>query len=186
MLVFAKTKPLAATTTSHHLVNPRISALLILSTVLLACSGCGDSKAPVATTPQVEFDRTDPLADVLRFAKAGDIDVAIEQFVASAPDNWLESTALEEFRVSEADFVALDRAEKTRLQQQFIDRVGEIKGFVRTVIDRAKEARNRGDEETAQQYLDAVHRFGQQLRDSDTAIIFQQTGHALANWPLSE
>jgi hypothetical protein len=130
MFVFAKTKPLAATSTARHSVDPRILALLILSTVLLACCGCGDSKAPVAPGTQAEptpvaatakpgSSKTDPLADVLRLAKDGDIDAAVEQFVASAPDNWVESTALEEFRMSEADFVALDRADKTRLRQRY-------------------------------------------------------------------
>lgn len=197
MFTFATMKPRASTTTIRHLVNPRISAMAFLVPVLLACSGCGDSKAPVApatqagstpvaATPQAGSSKTDPLADVLRLAKAGDTDAAIQRFVANAPDNWFEATSLEDIRMSEAAYAAADRADKPRLQQKVNDRVGEIKSFARTVIERANQAKKRGDQQTAQQYLDAVNRFGRQLRDSDTVAVFQQTGNALANMALSE
>jgi hypothetical protein len=88
--------------------------------------------------------------------------------------------------MSEASFANLDPAEKSRFQQQFIDRVGEIKGFTRTVMDRANDARQKGDTETAKRYLEAVNCLGRQLRDSDTVIVFQQTGKALAEVKLSE
>jgi len=120
----------------------------------------------------------------LRLAETGDMDAAIEQFVASSPKNWLDATSLEEFRISEADFTSLDRADRNRLQQKAIDRVGEIKLFARTVIDQATEAKNRGDGATAQRYVEAVRQFGRQLRDSDTLIVFQQTGNALSNASL--
>lgn len=195
MFLLAKPKPHVSTPTGRHLVHLRLSAVLILSTILLACFGCGDSKTPatpqagstpVSAAPEAGATESDPLADVLRLAKAGDIDAAIQRFVANAPDNWFDSTSLEDIRMSEAAFAAADRADKPRLQQQFIDRVGEIKGFARTVIERAQEATKRGDQETAQRYLDAVNRFGRQLRDADTVIVFQQTGNALANRTLSE
>lgn len=196
MFLSAKRTPLATKCLLRHVMNLWKSAAIILSAVLFACSGCGDSKAPVppapptgpvplAATPPAEA-KTDPLADVLGLAKTGDIDAAIRQFVSNAPDNWFESTSLVPLRMSEADFAAADRAEKVRLQQQLIDRVGEIKGFARTVMDRANEAKKRGDQETAHRYLDAVNRFGRQLRDSDAVITFQQTGNALANMTLSE
>ena len=160
MFLFAKKRPRASRTTTRHLVNLRRSTVVILITVLLAYSGCGDSKAPgtaapqagstpVAATSPAGSTKTDPLADVLRLAKAGDIDAAIHGFVATAPDNWLESTSLEDIRMSETAYASADRAEKVRIQQQFIDRVGEIRGFARTVIDRANEAKKRGDQETA-------------------------------------
>lgn len=169
------------------------TAIMVAST-LIACVGCGDSKeavpptsAPDATaaSPSAEA-RVDALADVLLRAKNGDIDAAIERFVSSAPDNWIESTALEDIRMSEAAFAKLDRADKDRFQQQFIDRVGEIKGLTRAVMDRANDARKKGDTATAERYLEAVHRLGRQLRDSDTVIVFQQTGKALAEVKFSE
>jgi hypothetical protein len=88
--------------------------------------------------------------------------------------------------MSEAAFAEVDRAEKSRLQQQFIDRVVEIKGFARTVIDRANAAKQRGDLETATRYLEAVNRLGRELRDADTVTVYQQTGKALAEMKLSE
>ncbi|MEY3457283.1 MAG: hypothetical protein RL215_440, partial [Planctomycetota bacterium] len=107
-------------------------------------------------------------------------------FVSGAADNWIESTGLEDLRMSEAAFAEADRAEKSRLQQQFIDRVGEIKNFARAVLDRAKAARQRGDLETATRYLEAVNRFGRELRDADTVTVYQQLGKALAEVKLSE
>lgn len=160
---------------------------------LTACAGCGDSKTTVppsstsgnpAVSPATDT-KTVALADVLERAKAGDIEKAIEQFVSSAPDHWIESTLLEDLRVSEASFVKLDRDEQNRLQQQFIDRVQEIKSFTRIVMDRANEARQKGDNATAERYLEAVNRLGRQLRDSDTVTVFQQTGKALAELKLS-
>jgi hypothetical protein len=130
--------------------------------------------------------KTDPLADVLRLADAGDTDAAMDRFVTNPPTNWIESTALEDLRISEGDFAKLSRAEKGALQQQCIDRVGQIKTFARKVIDRANEAKKSGDLETAQRYVDAVNRLGGELRDSDTLIMFQQTGKALAEVKLSE
>lgn len=88
--------------------------------------------------------------------------------------------------MSEAAFGKLDRAEKDRFQQQFIDRVGEIKALTRAVMDRANDARKNGDTATAERYLEAVNRLGRQLRDSDTVTVFQQTGKALAEVKLSE
>jgi hypothetical protein len=172
---------------------PGVTAIMLSST-LIACVGCGDSKVAVppsstpgtvAASPSAET-KADALADVLLRAKTGDIDTAIQRFVSSAPDNWIESTSLEDIRMSEASFANLDPAEKSRFQQQFIDRVGEIKGFTRTVMDRANDARQKGDTETAERYLEAVNRLGRQLRDSDTVIVFQQTGKALAEVKLSE
>jgi hypothetical protein len=54
------------------------------------------------------------------------------------------------------------------------------------VIDRAKAAKKDGDNATADRYLEAVNRFGRQLRDYDTVLIFQQAGKALAELKLSE
>lgn len=175
---------------------PRLRGLtaILLSWMLIACVGCGDSKVPVAPTtvpastvasPSAETT-ADSLADILQRAKAGDIESAIQRFVYGATDNWIQSTALEELRMSEASFAKLDRVEKARLQQQIIDRVGEIKGFARTVMDRANDAKKRGDKETAERYLEAVHRLGRQLRDSDTMTMFQQFGKAMAEMKLSE
>lgn len=172
----------------------RKSTAFMLSATLIACVGCGDSKVPLSPPPtpgsasaaRPAEAKSDALADVLQQAKAGDIDAAIQRFVSSAPDNWIESTALEDIRMSEATFANADRVERARLQQQFIIRVGEIKNFARTVMDRANEAKQKGDHETAERYLQAVRRFGRQLRDSDTVTVFQQTGKALAEVTLSE
>jgi hypothetical protein len=170
------------------------STVIVFSATLIACMGCGESKGPVSpspepssvsNSPQAEA-KSDVLADILQRAKAGDVDTAIQQFVSGAPDNWIESTGLEDLRMSEAAFAKVDAAEKSRLQQQFIDRVGEIKGFARTVIDRANAAKQKGDMETATRYLEAVNRLGRELRDADIVTVYQQTGEALAEMKLSE
>lgn len=194
MFGFAMTTAIAFSRFRRSLRNLRGLTTLLLSLMLIACVGCGDSKVPVAASsapastfasPSAET-KADSLADILQRAKAGDIESAIQRFVFSAPDNWIQSTALEDLRISEAAFAKLDRVEKARLQQQIIDRVGEIKGFARTVIDRANDAMKKGDKETAERYLEAVHRLGRQLRDSDTMTMFQQFGKALAGMKLSE
>ncbi len=125
--------------------------MILLSSMLIACVGCGASKVPAApssapasaaASPSAET-KADFLADILQQAKAGDIESAIQRFVSNAPDNWIQSTTLEDLQISEATFAKLGRVEKARLQQQIIDRVGEIKGFARTVIDRANDARRK-------------------------------------------
>jgi hypothetical protein len=175
-------------------VQPRmgreIPVAMVLSSVLLACSGCNNSKATPAPPPAVgappAADKADVLAEVLRLNKAGDVDAAVEQFVTKAPANWVESTTLEDIRMSEAEFAAVSRGEQARLQQQFIERVQELKGLARTILDRAREARTRGDDETAKRYVEALNRFGKQLRDANTVSVFKQTGKALARMRLSE
>lgn len=194
MFGFAMTTAIAFSRFRWSLRSLRGLTTLLLSSMLIACVGCGDSKVqvapftvPASTVASPSSETTaDSLADILQRAKAGDIDTAIQRFVSSAPDNWIQSTALEDVRMSEASFAKLDRVEKARLQQQIIDRVGEIKGFARTVIDRANDAKKKGDKETAERYLEAVHRLGRQLRDSDTMTMFQQFGKALAGMKLSE
>ena len=171
-----------------------IPVAMVLSAALLACSGCNNSKAPPAPAPAVgappagatAADKADVLAEVLRLNKAGDVDAALEQFVSKAPANWVESTTLADIRMSEAEFAAVSRGEQARLQQQFIERVQELKGLARTILDRAREARKRGDDETAKRNVEALNRFGEQLRDANTITVFQQTGKALASMRLSE
>lgn len=172
----------------------RRTTAIILSSTLIACAGCQDpnvadssasNPGSPAASPSAE-SKADALAELLQQAKTGDIDTAVQQFVSSAPDNWIESTALEDLRMSEASFAELDRDEKTRFQQKFIDRVVELKGFAGIVLDRANEAKKKGDTVTAELYLQAVNRLGRQLRDADTVLVFQQTGKALAAMKLSE
>lgn len=183
-------------------VQPRVTfgfpVALVLASILLAGSGCDKSKAPPAPAPAAGAppaggtaaaavaEKADVLADVLRLTKAGDVDAALEQFVTKAPANWVEATKLADIRMSEAEFAAADRGEQARLQQQFIDRVGELKGLSRTILERAGEARKRGDGETAKRYVEALNRFGEQLRDANTVTVFKQTGKALASMRLSE
>ncbi len=168
-------------------------AILCTST-LIWIVGCGESATTAkpssrpgsATASPSTETKSDVLAEILQLAKSGDTDTAIQRFVSSAPDNWIESTALADLRMSEAAFAKLDRFEKTRLQQQFIDRAVEIKGLTREVIDRANAAKKKGDNATAARYVEAVNRFGRQLRDYDTVLVYQQTGKALAELKLSE
>ena len=172
----------------------RRSTAIMLSSTLIACAGCKDQNVAdssasnpgsPAASPSAE-SKVDALAELLQQAKTGDIDIAIQRFVSDAPDNWIESTALEDLRMSEASFMVLDRDKKILFQQKFIDRVGEIKGFAGKVMERANEAQKKGDTATAQLYLESVNRLGRQLRDADTVLVFQQTGKALAAMKLSE
>ncbi len=183
MFVFAMRTVTRASRFLSRFSSLQVASPIMLSLTLMVCVGCGDSRvafqpssAPGSTAASSSAaTKADALADILRQAKSGDIDTAIQRFVSDAPENWIESTALEDIRMSEASFTKLGRAEKARFQQQFIDRIGEIKVFTRTVIDRANDAKQKGDKVTAERYLEAVHRLGRQLRDSDTVIVFQLT-----------
>ncbi len=75
---------------------------------------------------------------------------------------------------------------KSQLQEQFIQRAAELKGLAHTVMDRALEAKEEGDDETARRYVEAVNRFGNQLRNADTVSVLKQVGSALANATLDE
>jgi hypothetical protein len=172
----------------------RGSIAIVFSASLIAGIGCGDTKVSVSPAPAPASDsaakpadaRSDALAEILQRAKVGDVDTAVQLFVSGAADNWIESTGLEDLRMSEAAFSVLDRAEKSRFQQLFIDRVGEIKGFAGTVIDRANAAKQKGELETAKKYLEAVNRLGRQLRDAHIVTVYQQTGKVLAEAKLSD
>ena len=153
---------------------------------IAACSGCEQSQSPAATAAEANPTGGGPLGDVLVLAEAGDKEDAIQHFVNKAPENWIESTALEEFQLSEAEFQELNRAEKSRLQAQFIDRVGDIKGLARMVVAKASESKKNGDTDTAEKYLESVNRLGRQLRDADLVLVFQQTGNALASASLED
>ena len=176
----------------------RGSIAIVFSASLIAGIGCGDTKVSVSPAPapapapasdsaaKPADARSDALAEILQRAKVGDVDTAVQLFVSGAADNWIESTGLEDLRMSEAAFSVLDRAEKSRFQQLFIDRVGEIKGFAGTVIDRANAAKQKGELETAKKYLEAVNRLGRQLRDAHIVTVYQQTGKVLAEAKLSD
>jgi hypothetical protein len=194
IVVFARLATIASNRFPSAFRRLQRSIAIPLTATLIGIVGCGDSaNSPKpstspgsATASPSAQTQADVLADVLQLWKSGDTDTAIQRFVSSAPVNWMESTALADLRMSEATFAKLNRFEKTRLQKQFIDRAVEIKGFTREVIDRAKVAKKEGDSATADRYLEAVNRFGRQLRDYDTVLIFQQAGKALAEWKLSE
>jgi hypothetical protein len=196
MLLFGKPTRTASKLLWGSLIEVRSRFSLLLFTILVVCSGCADSQSsavappaaaatPGAATAPAEA-KADPLADVLRLAGAGDTDAAVDRFVTNPPTNWVESTSLPDLQISEAEFAKLSRAEKAALQQQCIDRVAQIKTFARTVVERANDAQKSGDAETAQRYVDAVNRLGSELRDSDTLLVFQQMGKALAEVKLSE
>lgn len=194
IVVFAR----LATIASNRFLSafPSLQGLIAIlcTSTLIWIAGCGESanstkpssRPGAATASPSTETKSDVLAEILQLAKSGDTDTAIQRFVSGVPDNWIESTSLADLRMSEAAFAKLDRFEKTRLQKQFIDRAVEIKGFTREVIDRAKAAKKQGDNATADRYLEAVNRFGRQLRDYDTVLIFQQAGKALAELKLSE
>lgn len=169
--------------------SPKISAALftLMTFVgIVICSGCEQSQTPSATPAEADPTDGGPLGDILVLAEAGDTEAAIRRFVHDAPTNWLESASLEEFQISEADFQKLDRSESSRLHAKLIERVGDIKGFARTVVDKASEAKKKGDTETAEKYMESVNRLGRQLRDGDLVLVFQHTGKALANATLED
>lgn len=171
-------------------------AYLVLLAALV-CTGCDNSESGGASssrdavpesrpqgtqaTAQQSSNAEDPLSKVLRLHRAGDSDAAIRLFVSDTPENWVASTQLEELQISEADFSELPHGERSRLQQQFIDLTKDIKGLARTVIERASQAKDAGDNEKAEEYIAAVNKLGRQLREANVAVVFQQTGNALAN-----
>ena len=161
--------------------------LLIASFAVAAFAGCGPTHVAEATAAgPASNTKSDPLAEVLKLADSGDTDKAIQKFVSDAPESWVNSTSLPELRMTEAEFAKLDRAEKSRMQQKIIDRVAGIKGFARTVVSRASDAKKKGDAETAQKYVKAVNRLGEQLRDADVVKALQQTGNALSKVTIEE
>jgi len=171
------------------------SLVLLIPIISTACdkpqSPTAESESDPATETAADTDgqasaSKDPLAKVLRLFDQNNPDAAIHQFVDDAPKNWVKSTEMEELQLSEAEFSELSRAERSSLQQQFIDRVGEIKVFAREVVARASKAKKDGNEERAEKYMEAVNKLGRQLREADVVIVFQQTGNALANVTIDE
>jgi hypothetical protein len=178
---------------------PRKTSLFAYLVLLasLVCTGCENSQPrdansepdavsenPARTTQATAQHKStsgDPLARLLQLTKGGDTDAAIRLFVSDSPENWVASTEIEALQISEADFSELPRAERSRLQRQFIDLVGDIKGLARMVIEKASEAKDAGDMEKAEEYVAAVNRLGRQLREANVVTVFQQTGNALAN-----
>ena len=132
--------------------------------------------------------KSDPLHEVLQLIEHGDMDSAIEKFMANGETNWIETTSLKEFTLSEADFMSLgtffSRHKQTPLQQKFIQRVTEIKQMARIVRDRAIAAKSQGDTKTANDYIHAINRLGEQLKNSNTVLVFQQTGMALESFTI--
>ena len=164
---------------------------------LLLVSGCGGktetptkassdpSPGSTPSGPSSNVQSDDPLADLLRLAD-GDADAAIEQFVKQSPENWFAKTSLQEFTMSETEFAALGRDEKTKVQQQLINRVTQIKTLYRQLLTKAAEANKNGDEETALKYIKAIHRFGAQLSEAGVVDLLKKTGDSLTTASLDE
>jgi hypothetical protein len=131
---------------------------------------------------------TDPLHDILLLVKNDDMDTAIEKFMAKGEVNLIATTSLKEFKISEAEFVSLgtffNRSQQAVLQEKLIQRVTEIKKLARMLRDRAIAAESRGDTKTADAYVRSINHLGKQLRNSNTVLVFQQTGMALESFAL--
>ncbi len=168
--------------------------LFVVFFVVVQC-GCGSQRESTASAPrgpqavadsqtEVATEREHRLGRVLELSQAGDIDAAVDQFVARGPDSWLNPPALPELEVTETEFQQLSRSERAEFQTRVIERVGEIKSFARALIDRASEAKARGELESAERYIASLNAFGRQLRNSDTVSSFRETWNALANLEL--
>ncbi len=141
------------------------------------------SLATTKNATHLKPTKSDPLHEVLQLVQNGDMDGAIDKFISNVAIDWIETTSLREFRISEAEFVSLgtyfSRYKQAPLQQKFIQRVTEIKSMARMLRDRAIAAKSRGDTQAADDYIHAINRLGEQLRYSNIVLVFQQTGMAL-------
>ena len=148
-------------------------------------SGITADEAPASATTEtdglVEFD---PLANILALSSEGQAEQAIRQFLESAEIDWVATTSIPTFELSESDFEQLSRIAQANTKGQLIQQVMQIKGFARKVIARANELNAAGDTTLADQHIDAVRRLGEQMRDADILRVLQRTGEALAGASL--
>lgn len=82
------------------------------------------------------------------------------------------------FQLSEEDFVALSSTQKGEVQAQTIVVVGQVKTFIRAMLDQAEQLAADDKQEEAEQYYHAIGSFGQSLNTQDHLLVFQQMGSA--------
>lgn len=158
----------------------RLSAIGRFLVVVALCISLSACSKPTPTRPVAP----DPLADLLELVHNGEHDQASELLLESAPITWLESTSLEEFQLSEAQFVDLTGSEQNRLSQKHIDRVNDLKTLARAVVRRAQAAKAQGDDELARRHIAAICQLGTELRESNAVMVLQLTGSSLAKTEL--
>ncbi len=170
-------------TDSKVFVGCALVLMAVLAFAFIRNWATDTSIASTRNAPYSTHAKCDPLQSVLQLIENGDMDGAIDKFISNGTTNWIETTSLKEFRISESEFASLgtyfSRSKQTALQQKFIQRVTEIKNMARILRDRAISAESRGDIQEADAYIHAINRLGEQLTCSNTVLVFQQTGMAL-------
>ena len=159
----------------------RLSAVSRLVVVVAFCLLLSACSKPPQTRPVAP---PDPLADLLELVHRGEYEHASELLLESTPTSWLESTSLEEFQLSESQFVDLRPSERDRLSQKQLDHVKDLQTLQRTVVQRAQSAKTQGDDELARRYIAAICQLGAELQDSNAVLVLQLTGSSLARTEL--
>jgi len=154
-----------------------ITKLVVVATFSFLLSACSNP-------PTAKPAGRDPLAVIIGLCRAGEHDQATDLLLTFSSNNWLKSTSLEEFQLSEAQFVALNHREKVRLEQKFTDRVNDLKSLARAVVRRAQAAEAQGDDERAQRYIQALCQLGKELEESNVVLVLQLTGQSLTKTAL--
>lgn len=164
-----------------YVLCERLAAMSRFVVAIAFCLLLSACSKPPQTRPVAPAD---PLADLLELVHSGEHEQASELLLESTPTSWLESTSLEEFQLSESQFVDLRPSERNRLSQKQLDHVRDLKTLSRTVVQRAQSAKTRGDDELARRYIAAICQLGAELQESNAVLVLQLTGGSLARTEL--
>jgi len=99
-----------------------------------------------------------------------------------------EDRAWRPYALSEREFAALPEKERTRLQEEMIDRSATIRGLGKELRQRAVDAAQRGDSELAARLVGALRRFGQANQGDSVTKLMDLLGKVLeelADRPLT-
>jgi len=179
--------------------------LICLLTVLLfsmsACSKKEDVPAPVdkavesapatiqndtaseASPPEPKIVRTQKvnLDTILDMFNTGKKEQAAQLFLAMKWDRPDVLNSGSVFGISESEFLGLSIQRQQELQQEAIRVSGEIRNFLRFLVEQAKQE---GTNTPA--YREALLAFGQRLSEDNQLALIQQTGQAVMEYVKQE